>query len=217
MATRVAQWAFAAFYLIVAVIAVWGGFNELNPPLPDPSPFDPDPLPLLVNGGMVTAAMFYFLTALAFGAVTFFSARDARASKDGALTANLNLAFAAFLGIVGGLPALVWRTAPDAGRLVRLRVVGHRAAGDRLFPCPAQPAVCDDLRRHPGLLGAVVDPRSGVGLCRLAAPPGGLDRGWALVPDALAPDSDGQDGRDAQATRAAAGLGSPAWQASCCS
>jgi quinoprotein glucose dehydrogenase len=35
MGSRVAQWAFAAFYLVVAIIAVWGGFNELNPPLPE--------------------------------------------------------------------------------------------------------------------------------------------------------------------------------------
>jgi membrane-bound PQQ-dependent dehydrogenase (glucose/quinate/shikimate family) len=101
MATRVAQWAFAALYLIVAVIAVWGGFNELNPPLPEASPFNPDPLPLLVNSGMVTSAMFYFLTAVAFGAVAFFTVRDALARKDGALVGNLNFAFAAFLGIVG--------------------------------------------------------------------------------------------------------------------
>ncbi len=106
MATRVAQWAFAALYLIVAVIAVWGGFNELNPPLPDPSPFNPDPLPLLVNSGMVTSAMFYFLTAAAFGAVAVLSGRDALASRDGALTGNLNLAFAAFLGVVGAY--LLW-------------------------------------------------------------------------------------------------------------
>jgi hypothetical protein len=101
MASRVAQWAFAAFYLIVALIAVWGGVNELNPPLPDPSPFNPDPLPLLVNSGMVTSAAFYFLTAIAFGAVTFLTVRDALGNKEGALVGNLNLGFAAFLGVVG--------------------------------------------------------------------------------------------------------------------
>ena len=101
MATRPAQWAFAAFYLIVAIIAIWGGVNELNPPLPPVTPQNPDPLPLLVNSGMVVASMFYFLTAAGFLAVTFFSARDAMAGKEGALVANLNLAFATFLGIVG--------------------------------------------------------------------------------------------------------------------
>lgn len=106
MATRVAQWAFAALYLIVAVIAVWGGFHELNPPLPDPSPFNPDPLPLLVNSGMVTTAMFYFLTAAAFALVGVLSVRDALAAKDGALTGNLNRAFGAFLGVVAAY--LLW-------------------------------------------------------------------------------------------------------------
>ncbi len=106
MASRVAQWAFAAFYLVVAIIALWGGFNELNPPLSAVTPQNPDPLPLYVNSGMVTAAMFYFLTAAAFLAVTFFAARDARADKAGTLIANLNLAFAAFLGVVGAY--LLW-------------------------------------------------------------------------------------------------------------
>ena len=100
MATRVAQWAFAAVYLVVAIIALWGGFNELNPPLPAPTPQNPDPLPLYVNSGMVTAAMFYFLTAAAFLAVTFFAARDARSIKDWALVANLNIAFVTFLEVV---------------------------------------------------------------------------------------------------------------------
>jgi membrane-bound PQQ-dependent dehydrogenase (glucose/quinate/shikimate family) len=106
MGTRVAQWAFAAFYLVVAIIAVWGGFNELNPPLPEASPFNPDPLPLLVNSGMLTAAAFYFLTAAAFLAVAFFSVRDAAGGKAGALVANLNVAFATFLGLVGAY--LLW-------------------------------------------------------------------------------------------------------------
>lgn len=106
MAKRVAQWVFAAFYLCVAAIAAWGGFNELNPPMPDPTPFNPDPLPLLVNSGMMTTAAFYFLTAAAFGAVGVFSIRDALGSRERALTGNLNLAFAAFLGIVGAY--LLW-------------------------------------------------------------------------------------------------------------
>ena len=106
MGTRVAQWAFAAFYLIVAVLAIWGGFGELNPPLPPVTPQNPDPMPLYVNGGMVTASMFYFLTAVAFAAVAFFSVRDAMATKAGGLTGNLNLAFATFLGLVGAY--LLW-------------------------------------------------------------------------------------------------------------
>ncbi len=106
MGSRVAQWAFAAFYLVVAIIAVWGGFNELNPPLPEASPFNPDPLPLLINSGMIAAAMFYFLTAAAFLVVAFFSGRDAMAAKPGALVLNLNLAFATFLGLVGAY--LLW-------------------------------------------------------------------------------------------------------------
>ena len=47
MASRVAQWAFAAVYLVIALIAVWGGVMALNPPLPEPTPFNPEPLPLL--------------------------------------------------------------------------------------------------------------------------------------------------------------------------
>ena len=62
MASRVAQWAFAVVYGIVAIIAIWGGVAALNPPAPAPSPFDPNPLPPLVNSGMFTAAMFYFVT-----------------------------------------------------------------------------------------------------------------------------------------------------------
>jgi quercetin dioxygenase-like cupin family protein len=57
-------------------------------------------------GGMVTAAMFYFLTAVAFLAVGLLSVRDAMAGKAGALTGNLNLAFATFLGLVGAY--LLW-------------------------------------------------------------------------------------------------------------
>ena len=65
MASRVARWAFAAVYGIVALIAVWGGVVQLNPPTPPPNPpFDPNPA-VFVNSAMFTAGMFYFLTALA--------------------------------------------------------------------------------------------------------------------------------------------------------
>jgi membrane-bound PQQ-dependent dehydrogenase (glucose/quinate/shikimate family) len=125
MASRVAPWAFAAVYGIVAIIAIWGGIAALSPPPPEPSPFDPNPLPPLVNSGMFTAAMFYFITALTFAVVTAMSVtmngRNGRAERhaklvaDGAVGAGesgpqaeplalqlgLNLAFAAVLGIIG--------------------------------------------------------------------------------------------------------------------
>ncbi len=101
MATRVAQWAFAAVYLIIALVAIWGGINELNPPLPEPSGFNRDPLPLLVNSGMITAAMFYFLTAAAFLAATAYAARGALKQTPQGLVAGLNIAFAAALLMIG--------------------------------------------------------------------------------------------------------------------
>ena len=101
MASRVARWAFAAVYGIVALIAVWGGVVQLNPPTPPPNPpFDPNPA-VFVNSAMFTAGMFYFLTALAFGACCFFAMRDIRADKPNAVAIGLNRAFAAFLAIVG--------------------------------------------------------------------------------------------------------------------
>lgn len=99
--TRVAQWAFAAIYALVALVAIWGGFLELNPPAPPPSPFNPDPLPPLVNAAMVVAGLFYFLTTIAFAAAAALATRDALAKKEGALVAGLNVAFAAFLAVVG--------------------------------------------------------------------------------------------------------------------
>ena len=101
MASRAARWAFAAVYGIVAIIAVWGGIVQLNPPAPDPGPFDPNPLPLLVNPAMFTAAMFYFLTAAGFAFATFYAVRGALANRPDGTTSGLNMAFAIFLGIVG--------------------------------------------------------------------------------------------------------------------
>ncbi len=107
MASRVARWAFAAVYGIVALIAVWGGVVQLNPPAPPPSPpFDPDPLPLLVNPAMFTAAMFYFLTAAAFAAVTVHAVRGALSDRPHGVASGLNIAFAAFLGLVAAY--LAW-------------------------------------------------------------------------------------------------------------
>lgn len=106
MTTRGAQWAFAVLYLIVALVAVWGGINQLNPPPPQPSDFDGDPLPLLVNSGMITAAMFYFLTAAAFMAATAYAARGAMRQTPQGLVAGLNVAFAAALLVIAAY--LAW-------------------------------------------------------------------------------------------------------------
>lgn len=100
MGSRVARWAFAAVYGIVALIAVWGGVVQLNPPAPPPSPFDPNPV-TFVNSAMFTAGMFYFLTAIAFAACAFFAVQDTRGDKPNAVVIGLNRAFSAFLAIVG--------------------------------------------------------------------------------------------------------------------
>ncbi len=101
MSSRVAQWAFVAVYAIIAVLAVWQGIVTISPPLPEATPFNPDPLPLLVNSGMVTAAMFSFLTAALFTAAAFFAFRDAQAGRADGVVVGLNRAFAAFLAVVG--------------------------------------------------------------------------------------------------------------------
>ncbi|MEQ1785020.1 MAG: hypothetical protein ABMA14_27055, partial [Hyphomonadaceae bacterium] len=101
MGSRVARWAFAAVYGIVALIALWGGYVQLNPPAPAPNPpFDPNPV-IFVNSAMFMAGIFYFLTALAFGACAYFAVRDTLADKPGGLVKGLNTAFSAFLAIVG--------------------------------------------------------------------------------------------------------------------
>ncbi len=101
MASRGAQWAFAAAYGTIALIALWGGFVQLNPPAPAPNPFNPDPLPLLVNSAMFTAAMFYFLTAAAFVLATAYAVRGVLSNGENGLVNGLNVAFSAFLGVVG--------------------------------------------------------------------------------------------------------------------
>lgn len=100
MASRVAPWAFAAVYGIVAIIAIWGGVAALVPPAPPPSQFDPNPLPPLVNSGMFTAAMFYFVTALAFAAATANAVLLVRKQEPLALQLGLNTAFAALLAVI---------------------------------------------------------------------------------------------------------------------
>ena len=100
MASRVAPWAFAAVYGIVAIIAIWGGVAALVPPAPPPSQFDPNPLPPLVNSGMFTAAMFYFVTALAFAAATANAVVLVRKQEPLALQLGLNTAFAALLAVI---------------------------------------------------------------------------------------------------------------------
>jgi membrane-bound PQQ-dependent dehydrogenase (glucose/quinate/shikimate family) len=106
MASRVAHWAFAAVYGIVALIAVWGGIVQLNPPPTGPGPFDPNPLPPMVNSAMFTAAMFYFITAAAFAAATFNAVRGALSPQPNGVAFSLNFAFAAFLGVVAAY--LLW-------------------------------------------------------------------------------------------------------------
>jgi len=104
MGSRVAQWAFAAVYLVIAIIAVWGGVMALNPPLPEATPFNPDPLPLLINSGMVVEAIFYFLTAAGFLAAAGYSVRVTQAGAG--LPAVANIGFATFLILVGAY--LLW-------------------------------------------------------------------------------------------------------------
>ena len=100
MASRVAPWAFAAVYGIVAIIAIWGGVVALSPPAAPPSPFDPNPLPPLVNSGMFTAAMFYFVTALAFAGAAAHAVLMIRRQEPLALQLGLNTAFAALLAVI---------------------------------------------------------------------------------------------------------------------
>jgi hypothetical protein len=100
MALRVAPWAFAAVYGIVAFIAIWGGIAALTPPAPPPSQFDPNPLPPLVNSGMVTAAIFYFVTALAFAAATAHAVLLVRKQEPLAVQLGLNTAYTALLAVI---------------------------------------------------------------------------------------------------------------------
>lgn len=92
--TRVAQWVFAALYLIIAIIAIWGGISALNPPPEGPQQYIPE-----VNSAMVISAVFYLFTALMFAGAGAYALRDilSKTEKPKALEAGLNVAFAAAL------------------------------------------------------------------------------------------------------------------------
>ncbi len=107
MAARVAQWAFAALYLLVALLATWGGIMAVSAPPEAPPQF-------AVNSAMITTAVFYFLTAAAFLAATAYAARSAMAKDPQGLHSSLNVAFAAALAIIGLY--LTWK----GGELVAL-------------------------------------------------------------------------------------------------
>lgn len=109
MVTRVAQWAFAAVYAIVALIAVWGGIDALNPKAATPNGLAPP-----LNPQMTMTAVFYFLTALAFAAATAWSVMRTLKNDAQALVGGLNVAFAAALVSIGLY--LVWK----GGELVGL-------------------------------------------------------------------------------------------------
>lgn len=109
MVTRVAQWAFAAVYAIVALIAVWGGIDALNPKAATPNGLAPP-----LNPQMTMTAVFYFLTALAFAAATAWSVMRTLKNDAQALVGGLNVAFASALVSIGLY--LVWK----GGELVGL-------------------------------------------------------------------------------------------------
>jgi len=109
MGTRVAQWAFAAVYAIVALIAVWGGIDALNPRAATPNGLAPP-----LNPQMTMTAVFYFLTALIFAAATAWSVMRTLKNDPQALVGGLNVAFAAALASIGLY--LVWK----GGELVSL-------------------------------------------------------------------------------------------------
>ena len=94
--TRVAQWAFAALYLIVAVLAVWLGVVALNPPPEGQQQYIPE-----VNSAMVTTAVFAFVCAALFLAALGFAVRLILRKDPLALTVGLNGAFAATLAMIG--------------------------------------------------------------------------------------------------------------------
>lgn len=107
MFKRIAPWAFAIAYLLIAAVSILGGIvNELMPPTPPPSPFNPNPLPLLVNTGMIIAAMFYFLTGALFAGAAFISVQLIRKNEPQAIVLGLNAAYAAALMSIGAY--LLW-------------------------------------------------------------------------------------------------------------
>jgi membrane-bound PQQ-dependent dehydrogenase (glucose/quinate/shikimate family) len=107
MFKRIAPWVFAVAYLLIAAVSILGGIvNELMPPTPAPSPFNQNPLPLLVNTGMIIAAMFYFLTGALFAGAAFVSVQLIRKNEPQAIVLGLNAAYAAALMSIGAY--LLW-------------------------------------------------------------------------------------------------------------
>src|SRR5262249_55523950 len=101
MGAVIARWAFAAVYLVIAIIAVWGGGLAISPPPPEATQFTPTPLAPPVNPAMVMTAVFYFLTALAFLAAAAFSVMRVLKKDPMGLVVGLNAAFAAALFVIG--------------------------------------------------------------------------------------------------------------------
>ena len=93
----VAQWVFAALYLIIAIVAIWGGISELNPPPEGGQQYIPE-----VNSANVVTSVFYFITALMFIGAGAYAVRGIlnKTDKSKALEAGLNVAFAAALGAI---------------------------------------------------------------------------------------------------------------------
>ncbi len=117
MPARIARWAFVAVYAIIAVIALWGGWLQLNPVAPPPPPnAGPNFIALApeVNSETIVTAAFYFLTAIGFGAVAALATLRTLKNDARALTFGLNLAYAALLAVIGAY--LVWK----GGELVSL-------------------------------------------------------------------------------------------------
>jgi membrane-bound PQQ-dependent dehydrogenase (glucose/quinate/shikimate family) len=101
MPKRIAPWALAVVYLVIGLVAIVGGYvNELSPPVPPPTPFNPDPLPLQVNSGMIVAALFYFITGALFIGAAFVSVQLVRKNDPKAIVLGLNAAYAAALGSI---------------------------------------------------------------------------------------------------------------------
>ncbi|MEZ6030958.1 MAG: PQQ-binding-like beta-propeller repeat protein [Hyphomonadaceae bacterium] len=101
MSRRLAPWAFAIIYALIALTSILGGIvNELSPPLPPPGPFNPDPLPLQVNSGMIIASLFYFITGALFAGAAFVSVQLARKNDPLAVVLGLNAAYAAALASI---------------------------------------------------------------------------------------------------------------------
>jgi membrane-bound PQQ-dependent dehydrogenase (glucose/quinate/shikimate family) len=101
MFKRLAPWGFAVICLLIGLTSILGGVvNELSPPLPPPSPFNPDPLPLQVNSGMMTASLFYFLTGALFLGAAFVTVQLVRKNEPQALVIGLNAAYAAALASI---------------------------------------------------------------------------------------------------------------------